>query len=128
MKNVAFGLGIFLVTFTASMALTAFVLVKLPPDYLIREDASFLSDKPEWLRLLARVGKNLLGVLLVLGGIVMSLPGVPGQGILTILIGIMLLDFPGKRKLERKIIASPKVWSAINKLRARFHKEPLIAN
>ena len=66
--------------------------------------------------------KNLLGVVLVALGIVMSLPGVPGQGILTILLGIMLLDFPGKRNLEHKMVSRPQVLNAINKLRHRFGK------
>ena len=41
------------------------------------------------------IGKNILGLFLVALGVVLSLPGVPGQGLLTILLGIMLLDFPG---------------------------------
>jgi hypothetical protein len=57
---------------------------------------------------------------------VLSIPGVPGQGILTILLGIMLLDFPGKRKLEHKIVSRPKVLSTINKLRHRFGKPALV--
>jgi hypothetical protein len=69
--------------------------------------------------------KNGLGVLLVALGIVLSLPGVPGQGILTILLGIMLLDFPGRRKLEIKILSRPQVYKTINKLRHKFGKPPL---
>jgi hypothetical protein len=40
-------------------------------------------------------------------GIILALPGVPGQGILTVLIGVMLLEFPGKRRLERAIVGRP---------------------
>ncbi len=50
---------------------------------------------------------------------------VPGQGILTILIGIMLLDLPGTRNLELKLVRRPHVLGAINRIRARFHKPPL---
>jgi hypothetical protein len=53
-------------------------------------------------------------------------PGVPGQGVLTILLGIMLLDFPGKRALETRIVGRPRVNGAVNALRARFGKPPLI--
>ena len=59
-------------------------------------------------------------------GILLSLPGVPGQGVLTILLGIMLSDFPGKVRLERKIVSYPKVLQALNKLRERFAKPPLM--
>jgi hypothetical protein len=51
---------------------------------------------------------------------------VPGQGILTILLGIMLVDFPGKRELERKIVSRPQVFETINKLRHRFGKPNLV--
>ena len=63
---------------------------------------------------------------LVALGIILSLPGVPGQGILTILLGIIMLDIPGKRPLEARIIQRPSVLSAINNLRAKFNKPPLI--
>jgi hypothetical protein len=56
----------------------------------------------------------------------MSLPGVPGQGVLTILLGIMLLDLPGKRRLEQKILKQPKVLKKINSLRQKFSKPPLV--
>jgi hypothetical protein len=61
-------------------------------------------------------------------GIILSLPGVPGQGILTILLGLIFLDIPGKRPLEARIIRRPAVLSAINKLRARYDKPPLIVD
>jgi hypothetical protein len=56
----------------------------------------------------------------------MSVPGVPGQGILTILLGIMLLDFPGKRECEYKLVSRPKVLRTINLLRQKFGKPPLV--
>jgi hypothetical protein len=59
-------------------------------------------------------------------GIVMSLPGVPGQGVLTILLGVMLLDFPGKRELEAKLVSRPQVYRAVNRLRARYGKPPFL--
>jgi len=74
---------------------------------------------------LATAGKNVAGVVLVLLGLVMALPGIPGQGILTMIVGITLIDFPGKRGLERRMIGRPRILRSINKLRARFHREPL---
>jgi hypothetical protein len=56
----------------------------------------------------------------------MSLPGVPGQGILTILLGLMLLDLPGKRAWEQKLVKRPKVLQTINQLRGKFGKPPLV--
>ena len=61
--------------------------------------------------------------LMVLVGVAMLL--LPGQGILTILIGLMLLDFPGKRGLERRLVQQPAVWRAINWMRAKAHQPAL---
>ena len=85
-----------------------------------------MADRPAAVRVLAIIGKNVLGLLLVALGIVLSIPGVPGQGILTILLGIMLLDFPGKRRFEHWLVSRPKIFSAINKLRQRFSKPALV--
>ena len=69
--------------------------------------------------------KNLLGFLLVALGIVLSLPGVPGQGLLTILIGAMLVNFPGKRACERWLLQRRGVLTTINKLRVKAGRAPL---
>jgi hypothetical protein len=72
------------------------------------------------------VGKNLLGIVLVVVGVLLSLPGVPGQGMLTILLGVMLLDFPGRPRLEHWLVSRPKILKAINNLRHRFSKPALV--
>gem|GEM_PF-1672498 len=77
------------------------------------------------IRVLAAAGKNLAGVVLVLLGLIMALPGVPGQGLLTALIGLTLLSFPGKRRVERRFVRIPALLGAINRLRKRFARPPL---
>jgi hypothetical protein len=49
----------------------------------------------------------------------------PGQGIVTILIGLVLVDLPGKRALERWMVGRPRVLAAINRLRAKYGHPPL---
>lgn len=121
------GVGIFLVTFSASLGLVSYILVKLPADHFKRDNkGKFCADRSPMLRFVAVIGKNLLGWILIGLGIVMSLPGVPGQGLLTVLLGIMLVDFPGKHRLEQKLLHRPAIKSSINKLRARFGKQPLL--
>jgi hypothetical protein len=103
------------------------VLVKLPENYFHSSHGrEFLVERHPALRAVGIVAKNLLGLVLVGLGVVMSLPGVPGQGVLTILLGVMLLDFPGKRGLETRIVSRPRVYGAVNALRARFGKPPLM--
>jgi hypothetical protein len=126
LRNVVLGVAIFLITFFANLGLVSLILVKIPADYFQESPRSkFLEHQSQVARVLAIVGKNLLGVVLVILGIVLSLPGVPGQGVLTILLGIMLLDFPGRRRFERWIVSSPRVQNGVNKLRKRFGKPPL---
>jgi hypothetical protein len=126
-QRVLLGVALFLITFTVSLLIVSFIVVKIPADYFKDgHPRETLPNHPALVRYLAIIGKNLLGVLLVALGIVMSLPGVPGQGILTILLGIMLLDFPGKETLEHKLVSRPQVLKTINKLRGRFGKPELI--
>ena len=125
-QRAVFGVVLFLITFTGSLGLVSFILVKLPADYFCSHyDRQIWSGRAPALRIAAAIGKNLLGIILILAGIVMTLPGVPGQGLLTILLGIMLVDFPGKDRLERKLLYRPAVRNSIDKLRARFGKPPL---
>ena len=70
-------------------------------------------------------GLEIEGAALALAGIVLAMPLVPGQGILTILIGLSLLDFPGKRKMELKLIRLRAVRRGINWIRARAQQPPL---
>lgn len=125
--KVALGVGVFLFSLAISFAAIAIVMVKIPANYFSSHYVQdFLPGSPWIVRWGAVVAKNLFGVFLVALGIILSLPGVPGQGILTILLGIIMLDIPGKRPLEARIIQRPSVLSAINNLRAKFNKPPLI--
>lgn len=118
-----FSLSLF--AFFATLVLIPLMLIGMSPDY-------FLVDRPppaSWrgrhpaIRVAGRITKNLLGALFLLTGIAMLV--LPGQGILTILVGLTLLDFPGKRRLERRIIRHPPVSHWINRLRVRAGRPPL---
>lgn len=124
-RGILLGVGIFVVTFSLSLAIVSFILVKIPANYFHKSHKKFLADRPAPVRIAGIIGKNLLGWVLVALGIVMSLPGVPGQGLLTVLLGVMLVDFPGKERLEQKLLHRPAIKNSINKLRARFGKRPL---
>ena len=108
-----------------SLALVTAVLVRLPKDYFVDTKSRTLHTHHPIVRIVLTILKNLLGLVLVVGGIILSLPGVPGQGCLTIFLGIMLLDFPGKYPLERAILRRPAILGTINRVRAKFQKEPL---
>ncbi len=109
-----------------SLLITMIVIVRLPADYFAHERAPRAAIGNPVLRLAVRVGKNLLGAVVIALGVVMSFPGVPGQGILTILLGIMLCDLPGKRRMERWIIMRPSVRQAVDKIRAKRGRPPMV--
>lgn len=109
----------------ASAVVLTMLVVRVPADYLVRPPAA---RGPTTARdVLARIGKNALGVLLIAAGLVMAIPGVPGQGVLTMLMGLLLLDLPGKRRFELRLLSRPEVLSRLNRMRARFGREPLVA-
>jgi hypothetical protein len=100
-------------------------LVRLPRDYFTNQCRRPLGSWVKWpaLRFALLILKNLLGVVLLAAGLLMLL--VPGQGLLTIAVGLVLTDFPGKFRLERWIVRRPSVWRSINWLRRRAGREPL---
>ena len=108
-------------------AIGMFVIVSLPAEH-------FVSKPPpdSWWRRHRIVRwtllglKNLLGLLVLPLGIFMTLPMVPGPGLVFVLLGLSLLDFPGKRKLERKLLRRPTVMRFLNDLRASFGKAPFV--
>jgi hypothetical protein len=109
-----------------SLALAIVVVIGWPADRFSGEGPTHHGkDAHVVVRVLGAVARNLAGALLVIVGAIMALPGVPGQGLLTMLIGLTLLSFPGKRKLERRILRVPAVLRGINRLRARFARPPL---
>ncbi|NLF68765.1 MAG: hypothetical protein GX575_06875 [Candidatus Anammoximicrobium sp.] len=117
----------FAVTFAASLAIVGALLVRLPATYFLdRHERALWIDRHPLVRWSGIIVKNGLGVALIMVGGLLSLPGIPGQGLLTILLGVMLLDYPGKRRLERRLIGMPRVLERVNRLRARFGKPPLI--
>jgi hypothetical protein len=126
LNKVLLGVGLFLLSLSLSFGSIAFVMVKIPANYFSTHyQQDFLPNSSWIVRWGAVVAKNIFGVFLILLGIILSLPGVPGQGILTILLGLIMLDIPGKRPLEARIIKRPTVLSAVNNLRARYGKPPL---
>lgn len=125
-RNVGLGVLIVVVTFVVATGVVSFVVVKLPATYFHPDhDREVLKDKHPTIRWAGIIGMNLAGVILIVLGVVMSLPGVPGPGLVTILFGVMLVDFPGKRRLEVKLVSQPRVLKAINDLRKRFGRQPM---
>jgi len=100
-----------------SMLIAGAVLLALPEDYLREGDRS----QRHWG---ARIVRTVIGVVLVAFGVLLSVPGIPGQGILTILAGLTLIEFPGRHRLIRALLGRPAVLHTVNRLRIRFKRKP----
>jgi archaellum biogenesis protein FlaJ (TadC family) len=112
-------------TFFGTLIALPILIIRIPEDYFMHEKRKARSNTERLMgfRLFSRALKNTAGLFFILIGIVMLF--LPGQGLLSILIGTMLTDFPGKYRLERALIKQQKVMSTINWLRARRHRPPL---
>lgn len=126
-EYIAWVAGLAGVSFLLSLVLVGGLAVGLPHTFFLSShERRFWVDQHPMVRWTGLIVKNVVGGLLVLIGLLLSVPGVPGQGILTILIGLVLIDFPKKRKVERAIVAYPRVNRTVNRLRAGFGKPPFL--
>ena len=116
--------GISLVTLVATAIGVPWVVSRLPSDYFCRERREVwrLGAKGPVVKLVVGIAKNTLGALLVLLGIIMLIT--PGQGVLTMLVGLLLINFPGKYRLERWLVLRPGVLRALNWLRRKTGRAP----
>jgi hypothetical protein len=125
LRHLLLALGLWLGATVISLVVAAALVVRLPPTYFSEDDAAHAARAGSW-RSLRGLGRNVIGVVLVVLGVVMSVPGVPGQGLLTVLIGLMLVDFPGRRRLEKSLARRPGILATMNRIRARFGRPPVL--
>jgi len=119
-------LGLILAGIALPAAIAVIVVLRLPADYFThtRRDPIYRHGTHPLLGWSLVVLKNLSGLVLVTLGIVMIFT--PGQGLLTLLVGLMLLNFPGKYRLERRLVRMGPVIPALNWLRGRWGRAPLM--
>ena len=113
------------IVFLGSLLVVPWIVVRLPADYFSEsaEGREQLRRSHPVLRWTFLIVKNLLGVVLFLAGLAMLV--LPGQGLLTLFVSLMLLDFPGKKRLERAIVSRPTVRKPINWLRIKNGRQSL---
>jgi hypothetical protein len=114
-----------LAMFVLSLLLVPALLSRIPPDYFVRQTFDHQSStKIAGIHYsLLWVGRNLLGTVLILAGVLMLI--LPGQGLLTIFLGLFVADFPGKKRLERRLVSVPAIHRSINWIREKRGVEEL---
>ena len=92
---------------------------QIPEDYFIHEkrQADNWDKYSSETRVVIIIVKNVIGIVMLISGFLLLI--LPGQGILTMIIGVLLIDYPGKFKLEQKIISITSVFRGINWFRAK---------
>ncbi|MGB5278362.1 MAG: PGPGW domain-containing protein [Gammaproteobacteria bacterium] len=114
------------VSFFGTLMAIPVLVIRIPEDYFSgnrRHRWEPWAHEHPVIRWTLLITKNLLGYIFIMLGIAMLV--LPGQGILTILIGVMFINFPGKYRLERWVVMRPPVLKTINKLRQRAGHVPL---
>lgn len=125
--HIAIAAAIFgVVSAVFSLLIVGNVLARLPADYFLNHAARGSHIRHRAVRLVWILCRNTLGYFLIVLGAILSIPGVPGQGFLTILMGVMLVDFPGKFRVERWLITRRVVLAGVNKLRTGLGRPPLL--
>lgn len=117
--------AVLILLIAGSLLLIPWVVVQIPADYFsdsVRRPPLW-SNYPRWLRLLLILVKNLLGLLLVMSGL--TLIFLPGPGLMTIVLGLLMLDVPGKFRFERWLLSHQFILQPVNWLRIKRNKPAL---
>jgi hypothetical protein len=120
--------GISAGTIVLTVLFLPYVVARMPADYFVRKGPppdSWRGRHPV-IRWTLRITRNAIGTALILVGI--PLVPLPGPGFVTILAGFALVDFPGKRRLELRVLRVGGVLESVNWLRSRKGRPPLIVD
>ncbi len=124
--TVLWSLALFSVlAFVGSLVALPLLVNRLPVDYFSNPERRHRPLRHPLVALVLAVLRNGLAVILLLAGIAMLF--LPGQGLLTIVIAIVLMDFPGKYAFERRLVSKPTVFKALNWIRRKGGKDPFLA-
>ena len=123
-KNLILWFGsISLFVFLFSLLSIKWLVSLIPEDYFINKKDLKIKTSNIFIWYIVLIFKNLIGYSLILGGIMMLV--LPGQGLFTIIIGLMMSNYPGKYSIEKKFIAIPTILKSINWLRRKSNKPPI---
>ena len=118
--------GLSIATLIISAITVPFLITRMRADYFLphRDESRMFANRHPVVRWTGLVLKNLFGLFLFLSGAVML--AAPGQGVLTMFVGLLLIDFPGKRRMELRLIKIGAVHRAIDWIRRKADRPPLL--
>jgi hypothetical protein len=115
-----------LLTLAIGVFFGPWLILNLPADYFTyrRRQAMRADRRHPVVLLLLTSAKNLVGAILVVAGICLFF--LPGQGIITLIAGLIVMNYPGKFRLERWLVRRRGVLPALNWLRRRYGRDLLL--
>ena len=117
--------GSSVIMFIGTLILIPILIIRMPVNYFTNEDRATWP----WKRchpvicIIFMTLKNLLGAIFVIFGVIMLIT--PGQGLLSIIIGLTMMNYPGKYHLERWLVSHDHVRHALDWIRHKAHKPSL---
>jgi len=120
----ALGMGSLIFSVAVLLAIPR-IIASLPTDYFAHDKRPKRGTRFSPIVYISlRIAKNIAAVLIITLGFVLLF--LPGQGLLVMLVGTLLLEYPGKYRFERKIFTHPNVAKIINAIRRKQGKEDFI--
>jgi len=119
------GLGLLsLATFLISLLLIPFLISRASADYFLLHHTIVEQrhKRHPIIALFIKIIRNCLGCVLCFAGFMMLF--LPGQGVITLLIGISLLDVRGKQRVLNMLLHRPSLQHALNWIRQKTGKPP----
>ena len=118
------GLSVLILVF--SIAGMGWFIAQIPEDYFTydKRRGKHWNKYSSKARIAIIIFKNIFGGIMLVGGLFLLV--LPGQGLLTMIIGLFLIDYPGKFQLEQKIISIPSIFRSLNWFRAKARKPNLL--
>ncbi len=111
--------------FIITLTVIPWLILQIPEDYFIEEKRQPLLNEMHHpiFKIILLILKNLAGAFFLLIGVTLLV--LPGQGLLTMLLGIVLIDFPGKYKLQRWFVQHKSILQSVNWLRKKGNRPPI---
>ncbi len=125
--SILWGMGIAsTVMFLLGVIAMPWILIRLPQDFFLsfQQPRPYISRLSRGKQVFLLVFKNAAGSFCLIVGLIMLI--LPGQGLLTIILGLTLMNFPGKHRLMRRMLSSYYVQKTLNWLRHRMGKKPFL--
>lgn len=115
--------GISIVVFVASLLSVPWMVCRIPTDYFLDSHLQKKRQQPLLVRVATVFVRNILGAGFFLLGFILLF--IPGQGLLTMFLGLVLMDFPGKKKMVKRFVGFENVRTSLNWIREKKQVQPL---